>query len=191
MATVMVAVAAIIVSSRFNVLTLRRSAAQFEQQRRDQMTDKLRVELSEYTEGLYQRWALSTLTAPLAKAGPDEASFKAAKTLFLRAVPDALEVRQHFNNLGMHGVVIMMLTTDATINRLILRINDEILAEKDDWFALSQIFTDTTDSGVRLADNAKAFQAERERREKSVYDLSDELMAYCVVNFAQPNASGH
>lgn len=189
-ATVMVAIAAIIVSSRFNVLTLRRNASQFDQQRRDQVTDKLRVEIAEYVNALYERWSLSTMMEPMLEAGPDEESFRAAKTVFLRELPDGLAVRQDFNRMGMRGLSILMLTTDATIRRLVGSINDEVQAELNDFRTVSTLFRDTTDSGSRLAENARSQRSERERRENSVYNQSNELILYCVVNFARSNASG-
>ncbi|OBA75209.1 hypothetical protein A5641_24520 [Mycobacterium sp. 1554424.7] len=184
-ATLTVAIVAIIVSARFNVLTLRRSGSQFDRQRRDQVIDKLRVEIAEYVSSLYARWRLSNLMEPMTRAGPDEASFRDAKTKFLQALPDALAVLQDFNRMGMRGLSILMLTNDATIRRLVGSINNEIMAELNDFRAVTPLFTDVTDSGSRLTDNAQNERAERIRRENSVYDQSNELMLYCINNFAQ------
>ncbi len=54
-ATVAVATTAIIVSARFNVLTLRRSGAQFHQQRIDARDDKLRTEIADLCAAVSER----------------------------------------------------------------------------------------------------------------------------------------
>jgi hypothetical protein len=135
-ATVTVAIVAIIVSARFNVPTLRRSAAQFQHQRRDARDDKLRAEVAALLVALGERGtqhnnAFTRLVAfvnalDLENLSDDELQEPAriARTIAYEEMADV------YRRISMHGMTIHMLTNDRAITGPIEGIQAALVAEQ-------------------------------------------------------------
>jgi hypothetical protein len=178
-ATVAVAIAAIIVSARFNVLTLRRSASQFQRGRQDAREDKLRAEIAAFFDALGARVALKEIMDPMADADrDDEASASAAKTQFINRFPNRSEMSAVYRRIGVQYWAIKVLSHDTTITGLVEQLMSAVVLDSQDFKNIIYL-TKQAGPGFDLIDDARTKRAEREGREQFVLAIGNALMNYC------------
>jgi hypothetical protein len=191
-ATVTVAIAAIIVSSRFNVLTLRRSSAEsrrrgleFQQQRLDARNDKLRSEIAALVGALADRESLRNVMLPLAEAEiyarnvEKEAPSVAAK--YMESFSGAERQAVFLKVIG-HTYAIKMLTEDETIVRLADQVGQVVAADLGDIKRTLEIVKiyERSRSAARLYEDARVRVPERNEREDAMTSRVKELVDYSI-----------
>lgn len=180
-ATVTVAIAAIIVSARFNVHTMRNADARFRQERRDTEVDKLRNEVAAFVTAVTDRAIVSTIMEPFANADRTEASAADALTQVAKTFPSP-DFRDTVQRIGAHGWTILMLTRDETITRIVGDISVKITEELNDLRSVQEIASGPN-PGVNVVINAQEQRDGREQREDDIWSEVLELLTYCFQNF--------
>jgi hypothetical protein len=174
LATVAVAATAIIVS----IVTLRRNAAQFEQQRRDARDDKLRTEIANLTAAMneirHKIFIAVERSTELTRSITGEADPNVRRLRYTTGINAVLgqEVSGTYLRINSHAVTIIMTTSDDAITHPVVRI---IEAARKQQSALETMLAQPGQAAPRLA---QEFTPEIRRQSETMEAARKELLNY-------------
>jgi septal ring factor EnvC (AmiA/AmiB activator) len=157
-ATVTVAIVAIIVSARYNLLALRRNANQFEQSQLDKRNDKLREELIALSSAITERKSqFDVVMGRIRQLGPEdradpEAFHRNAKLILSESLWAT------FGQAMNHGYAVLLLTEDRQAAASTVAIIRGMVKERKTLEELTNPSTRTTINLSELAGLDRAIQ---------------------------------
>lgn len=165
------AIVAIIVSSGFNVLTLRRAARQFQQQRTDARMDKLRAEIGAFTIAVAnRRTRAQVLTGRVLAEIPPDTPQRFARVRGLLSE----ELSGVYQTITAHGFAIRLLTREEGVLTPLTRIAETLPKEREGF----ETAATRELSGVEMAELDKNL----EDWARTIQQASDELMNFTFKN---------
>jgi hypothetical protein len=180
--TIAVGVLAVIVSTVFNVVTLRRSARHFQQGRIDARNDKLRAEIAAFNVALGER--KSQLDVFLYRiqeiANTSSLDDPAGASELEQSARAALSVADIYRRISSHTFAINMLTDDSQITACVNRIHREISADRQELEAALQLENRAAPSHAEIEALRQREAGRRELLEREHRALVD----YCLKKWA-------
>lgn len=202
LATVTVAIAAIIVASRNNKKTLqlsalqfdrgredtrealRLSASQFHKAREDSRDDKVRAEIASLIDRLGERVSQRQVLLRQVRGLADEQRTQNAAAVFSEVLAGT------YRRIGVHISTILMLTNDTNITQHVNRIGEEVARERVTFellLLLSGIAADNPIARlliVQIQQQAPQLDQQQTQREQVVDSEREQLRLYCVEKWA-------